>query len=148
MIMYYAIFCKIYYFFIILYIVGIFASIYFLLNKSYWDKFDFLRDDRLLRILYKSIIPILVIGYTWFVAIPIIRDKTVIDSGEYCVQEGIVSQAVTDGGLLGLFKTIIVTIDKTDYEFSVAYAEEGITKGDIVNITYLPHSKYAVIEKP
>ncbi|WP_143151465.1 hypothetical protein [Pseudobutyrivibrio xylanivorans] len=56
-----------------------------------------------------------------------------------------VYQEVLDGGVLGLFKTII-DVDGNDVEYNVLYAEKNIKKGDLVKVTYLPNSMYAIVE--
>ena len=45
-----------------------------------------------------------------------------------------------------LFKTIIVDVDGDNINYNVLYAEKNIKKGDMVKVTYLPNSMYAIVE--
>ncbi|PHU39788.1 hypothetical protein CSX00_09230 [Pseudobutyrivibrio ruminis] len=130
----------------ILLIIGLVAAFYFFINKTYWDKFDYLKNNKFLKMIFKLILPTFIAGYMWFVSIPIIQDKPLINKNKYVVITGTVTQEVVDGGLLGLSRSIIIKQDGMEYEFKVAWADNNIKKGDTVLVTYLPHSKYAIIE--
>lgn len=51
------------------------------------------------------------------------------------------------GGLFDLSKTIIVTVDDENLRYQVLYSDKNIEKGDFVKVSYLPNSKYSIIEK-
>ena len=54
---------------------------------------------------------------------------------------------MVDGGLFGLSKSIIINVDGTECEFNLLKYDKNIKQGDKVKVTYLPNSRYAVIEK-
>ncbi len=146
--MYYQeIFYRKFYEMIILLIVGIFGVVFFWVNKSYWNQFEFLKNNRIARIGYKIFLVVLVSSFAIMDVMPLIKDKMFIDSNNYVVCSGIASQKVVDGGLLGLSKSIMVVVDGVNYEFGVVGKYDDIKKGDSVKVTYLPNSKYAVIER-
>lgn len=83
---------------------------------------------------------------TIFAVLPIYKDKKFLSQNTFKCTHGVVYQEVLDGGVLGLFKTIIIEVDGNDVEYNVLYVEKNIKKGDMVKVTYLPNSMYAIIE--
>lgn len=81
-----------------------------------------------------------------FVVLPLYKDKKLLSKNSFECTHGVVYQEVLDGGVLGLFKTIIIDVDGNDVEYNVLYAEKNIKKGDLVKVTYLPNSMYAIVE--
>lgn len=72
----------------ILLIIGLVAAFYFFINKTYWDKFDYLKNNKFLKMIFKLILPTFVVSYMWFVSIPIIQDKPLINKNKYVVING------------------------------------------------------------
>ena len=132
---------------IILLILGFCAALFFVINKSYWNRFEFLRNNKAVMVAYKLLLPIIVLGYLWMVALPMIKDKPNIDANDFEIRNGVASQGVVNGGLLGLSKSIIVEVDGEKCEYGLVGYDNEIKKGDKVKVIFLPHSKYAVIEK-
>lgn len=133
---------------ILMLIIGIFIAIFFTINKEYWKQFESLKNNKFRLIVNKMLIPISVVLYLGVVALPMFRDIPYIKRNSYVViNDAVVVQEVTDGGLLGLFKTIIVSYNDDEYELNVLKTVGEIEEGDIVKVTYLPNSEYAVIEK-
>ena len=126
-------------------VVGIISALFFLINYSYWDNYEFLRNNKAARVAYKLLIPAIVAMHVIMEVIPIVKDKPLIDANNYVVGHGVASQEVVSG-VFGISNSIMVEIDGTECEYSVVGHYEKIKKGDKVKVTSLPHSKYAVIE--
>lgn len=139
-------FYKKFYILIVILIIDLCAGAYFIFDKSDWKKYEFLKNNKVAAIAY-NLLPLVIIAiYAWKFAIPIIQDKPYIDSNDYCVMEGNVYQEVVGSGLFGLSKFIIIECNDNNYEFDVVWADSNIKKDDNVKVTYLPNSKYAVVE--
>ena len=132
----------------ILLVLSSVATIFFIVNKSYYNQSEYLKDNVVRRVIIKICLCIFWITAVKVVMYPIIIDKKIIDSQEYSVMDNCcVSQEIIGTGYRGLSKTIIVESNGEQYEFEVLKADEGIEKGDRVKVTYLPNSRYAIIEK-
>lgn len=138
---------KFYVAFLIIDIIGIIYLISLWFNQSYWDQFDYLKDDKLMKAIFQYLPVLLLICCILIVITPVIQDKSLIDTNGYCVKNhGVAATNIVSGGPFGRFERITVQFDGTKNRFRVAWAEDGIKKGDIVNVVYLPHSTYAIIE--
>ena len=84
--------------------------------------------------------------YFFFVALPIIKDKSFINSNEFAQKNGIVYEEI-HGGYRNVLRTIGIEVDGKKLRFRIAYADDGIHAGDKVKVTYIPNSTYAVVEK-
>ena len=146
--MYHSIFIKQFIFITVLMIVGVILLATTLFNERYWEKFKKVNDDKLAKCLNKAAVIVFYIMFVIYVYFPIVLDKQIIDDNNYSVLDcAIVKQDIVEGGAFGLLKSIIVEQDGIEYELSVLKVEGNIKKDDIVKVTYLPNSKYAVIEK-
>ena len=90
---------------------------------------------------------LLCIGIFYSIIIPIIKDEIHLKNISYLEINGIVYHKVMSGGLFDLSKTIIVTVDDENLRYQVLYSDKNIEKGDFVKVSYLPNSKYSIIEK-
>ncbi len=132
-------------FFIVLFVLVSLAVLYFWLDKSYMDNSPFLKKNPNVQVIIRLGLTAFVGIYAIMFVLRFVKDKKAIDANDYDVVSGIATYGIMDGGLLGLSKTIIIKVDDKEYEFRVAWADD-ISKGDSVKATYLPHSKYAIIE--
>lgn len=98
-------------------------------------------------ILEKLILLAVIVIYFFVVALPLIKDKPIIDSKDYIQARGIVYEAEDRGGHRGIMSTIWIEIDGEKMSFYVAKADSSIKVGDNVKVTYIPNSKFAVVEK-
>lgn len=122
--------------------------LFFMVNKSYYDQFEYIKDNVVKRIVLKILLFIFWASSIKSVIYPIMSDKKIIDSNTYLVMDNCcVYQEIIGTGLMGLSKIIIVESNGKQYVLKVAQADGGIEKGDKVKVTYLPNSRYAVIEK-
>jgi hypothetical protein len=78
---------------------------------------------------------------------PMIKDKKVIEANSYVVETGVAKHEVYNGGLMGLSKSLKVRFEDKEKNFKIAWAEDGISAGDEVIVTYIPNTEYAVVEK-
>lgn len=127
-------------------VIGCLSVLFFWIDNSYMDCSEYLKNHPVAKYCIRICITVLLISYFWLSALPIIKDKKLIDSNQYDVVYGTVLHDVYDGGMFGLSKSINIQVDGKEYEYSVAGIDENIHQGDFVKITYLPHSMYAVIE--
>ena len=131
---------------IVILIIDCLALLFFWVNNSYMDESDYLRNHPFVKYIIRVCLSLLMLTYFSLSALPIIKDKRIIDNQHYCVAEGQVLHDVDEGGMFGLSRSINISIDGSPYEFSVAFIDNDVKVGDEVKVTYLPNSKYAVIE--
>ncbi len=103
--------------------------------------------DNETRTIYKVFLIVCVIIVFVGMMLPIAKDSKYIYNKEYKVDHGIVYREAMRKGSLGLFKSIIVTVDGQEYVYRVLYNDDNIKKGDSVRITYLPNTTWSVVEK-
>ena len=99
-----------------------------------------------IKLVFRIVIVTVAIIMTILKGLPIYKDKKLMSQNSYECTHGVVSQEVLGGGVYGLFKTIIIDVDDNDVVYCVLYADKNIKKGDLVKVTYLPNSKYAIVE--
>ena len=96
----------------------------------------------------KLLIIFFLVLYVFVVFLPFIQDVEIMKTNDFAtLYNSIVVQEPVGGGPYGKIETIVVKKDGKKYSFRIARAYNGIKEGDIVNVTYLPHAKYAVIEE-
>ena len=132
---------------IVILIVGCLALLFFWINNSYMDDSEYLKNHPAAKYLIRVLLSLLMVAYFGAIALPIIKDKEIIEKQQYVVEEGQVLHDVDNGGMFGLQKSIKISIDGNYCRFSVAFIADDVKEGDKVKVTYLPNSKYAVIEK-
>ena len=84
--------------------------------------------------------------FLFLIVIPFVKDKPLIDSGTYIQENGVVKNDV-HVGYMRYISTIWVELGGEEVNLYIAYIENGIHTGDTVKVTYLPNTKFAVIEK-
>mgnify|MGYP006873172584 FL=1 len=105
-----------------------------------------IRNLNRIKILVRVVLVSITITLSIFIMLPIYKDKQLLLHNSYECTHGIVYQEVVGGGAYDLFKTIIVDVDGDNINYNVLYAEKNIKKGDMVKVTYLPNSMYAIVE--
>ncbi len=128
----------------------LFLTIILCASKAEFDRYEKIRNSK-----YKDQI---IIGYrvgfivftiVAFVLLimPNLRDKKSINEETYNVSYGSIVNNVTSGAPFGLTKYIDVETEETVLELNALKSYKGISKGDYVKVTWLEHSKCAVVEK-
>lgn len=120
-------------------------TVYMWLRKEPFGSNKNTKNDRIKA--YRVLLLAIVIFDLWLIIIPAIKDIHIHNNGEYEVDKGTVYQEIIRKGAFGIHRSIIVTVDGKEYRYQVIYADKNIKKGDEVQVTYLPHTTWSVVEK-
>ena len=71
--------------FVILFVIGIIAVIFFWMDNAYFDKSSFYENNKYAKIITRLSLTALVIVFFFIGVLPIIKDKKTIDSDNYCI---------------------------------------------------------------
>lgn len=96
---------------------------------------------------YRVILLIAAVMLVRYLIIPMIKDGKFVYSQEYEIDKGTVYDGIIRTGAFGLHRSIEVMVNGKVYEYQVIYSDKNIKKGDEVQITYLPHTTWSVVEK-
>ncbi|MBE5836114.1 MAG: hypothetical protein E7309_15985 [Butyrivibrio sp.] len=136
-----------FYFYAFLFISHIIIVIFLWFNNSYLNQSDFLRKTPWAKLLIRLGVTVLLVDMFFENYMPMIKDKKVIEANSYVVETGVAKHEVYNGGLMGLSKSLKVRFEDKEKNFKIAWAEDGISAGDEVIVTYIPNTEYAVVEK-
>ena len=139
-------FVQMFIFEIILGVLLLLSVLFIWFNNSYLDQVQFFKNNTKAKVIFRIIFTFFLMDFFFTFTMPFIKDKKIIDTNTYYEINGIATYGIVNGGAMGLSKSIIVQVDDKEYEFSVAWADSNIEKGSKVKVTYLPNSKYAVVE--
>lgn len=128
-----------------MFFVALLWTVYIWLRKESIGSDKDPKNDRIKA--YRVLLLAIVIFDLWLIIIPAIKDINIHYNGEYKVDKGTVYREIIRKGAFGLHRSIIVTVDGKEYRYQVIYSDKNIKKGDEVQITYLPHTTWSVVEK-
>ena len=81
--------------------------------------------------------------YLWFT----VYDKKSINSNSYKTSYGTVVSIPEKNARYDYFKDIDILVDGKIMDISVVRSDKGLSNGDYVKVTWLEHSKSAIVEK-
>jgi sulfur carrier protein ThiS len=137
--------CYIGYIFFLL--LAFIATIYFCICRDPFRR-GLKTDDYRLKIkIYRVILFIAVVVVVRYLIIPMARDVKFVNSQKYEIDNGTAYSEIIRTGAFGLHRSIEVMVNGKVYEYQVIYSDKNIKKGDEVQITYLPHTTWSVVEK-
>ena len=146
--MYHSVFIKIFCAIFVIAFLSAASIIKILLNKEYWEKRYKKEEISSKKKFHGAIVSIGFVGYIYFVLIPMCQDKKYIDNDSYMIMEdAIMTSDVFHSRPFSTIREISVKVDDVEHNFFLLSYPKGIEKGDVVRVIYLPHSRYAVVEK-
>ncbi|NEX02470.1 hypothetical protein SAMN04487829_2458 [Pseudobutyrivibrio sp. NOR37] len=135
-------------------IVGFFgmliATIVMWISKSGYDKYEKIRNSKYKKQIimgYRLVFTAVTLMGLFTAVVPLGSDKKSINNKTYNVDYGEVVYISEDKGPFGLKKLFRIEIDGETLEVDVIKRDKGILEGDDVKVTWLEHSKSAVVEK-
>ena len=135
---------------IFLFLVAVIATVVLWKSNSIYDKYEKIRNSKYKKQIimgYRLVFTAVTLMGLFTAVVPLGSDKKSINNKTYNVDYGQVVYISKDRGPYGLTKLFRIETEGKILEVDVIKRDKGILEGDDVKVTWLEHSKSAVVEK-
>ena len=119
-------------------------------SKSLFNEYEKIQKSKYnkqIEFAYKFGITLVTIVVFFLLIFPMFLDKKSINSNSYKTSYGTVVSIPEKNARYDYFKDIDILVDGKIMDISVVRSDKGLSNGDYVKVTWLEHSKSAVVEK-